>query len=64
MKRRPERLFIVAGTALWLVVTCVGLIQVIEAPAEHRDLAAGLLAIWIVLLVLALVGPRITEHPG
>ncbi len=64
MDGTAARAFIVVGTALWLVVTSVALIQVIGAPAEGQDLAVGLLAIWIVLLVLALVEPRITEHPG
>lgn len=64
MNRKPQQLFILVGTTLWLVVTVVALAQVAEAPAEHQDLAVGLLLIWVILAVFALVGPRITEHLG
>ncbi len=58
---RTTRVFIVVGTALWLIVTGVVLVEVVETPGEHGDLALGLLAIWVLLLVLAL-GSRVTER--
>ena len=61
MNRSPANLFIVVATGLWLLVTVVALVEVVGAPAEHRDLALGLLGIWVLLLVLALAS-RLTER--
>ena len=47
-----ERIFIVAGVAVAIVVTIFGVITVLQAPSENIGLAIGLALIWIVALVL------------
>ncbi len=56
-------IFIVIGVILWLAVTVAMIGVVLQSPAEHVDLAIGLVLIWILLLVFA-AASRLTERIG
>lgn len=56
-------LFTVVGVVLWLAVTAIALLYVLEAPGERLGLAVGLVLCWVLLAILAALS-RFTEHIG
>ena len=63
MRPSSAAILVVVGVAAWTVVTAAALIEVVQAPAEHLDLALGILLIWVVLIVFAAFS-RVTEAIG
>ena len=63
MNMRPRSLpiFVVVGAVVWILVTVAVLIDVIQSPGEHVDLAIGVFLLWVAILVLVAMG-RLTEH--
>jgi membrane protein DedA with SNARE-associated domain len=46
-------IFVVVGVVLWLVVTVVAAVAVLQAPSEHVGLAIFMVLSWIALIAFA-----------
>ena len=60
---RSFLIFLVGGVVAWILVTAAVLVEVIQSPAEHLELALGILLIWVVLVIFAAFS-RVTEYRG